>query len=602
VVKIFDKTAKDYFESLFAHLLLPAQERHEAEINRIDLSATAAQRFSNRVSGDIRYTKEFIALRVQAYIATCKKVNKCPDDADYQEFAGELTGLAEQRAKDIVCIYDDPLGPLQALTKEQALESLTLELRQDVGLKLTPLRHFITECRLTAAQATHQTQLKQPEMPATLPSTSKVSDLVFPEELMEKVKVGKMYVLEADSILTEDDLQHLITLMFDYPERSFYFFEEKGSKRNTFIDKASQSGWILFEEYEQRYYPHPNFEHDYVKISKRDGEYNWDWEKEAVEKGPEFIRFTLRLSERKRREMEHQERIAVEKAASPVGEKESAKGASLLSANQLYDKVKGYIENTKPLDEHTARIIVESVDDAIKEYGNSNQEKKVDLRKWKAEAELVLPPSTIEELKKRAEGQFLRKSYPRNRLLRNSLFIAIIVTAVGVPLALYVKDVVKKEVNKNPTPLPTLPSITPAANTTPASPSITPGVNTTPTAILKASNALDVTTVEYTDDGELDITVRNLSNDAVVINAITVTILEDKKLSVTPILEPSAQYKIPIEKLGEGETARLSVRHVIDSHKADRFLLALETTRMLFIEVTLHYNSNDEVSFRKTIN
>src|SRR5437588_10037234 len=78
----------------------------------------------------------------------------------------------------------------------------------------------------------------------------------------------------------------------------------------------------------------------------------------------------------------------------------------------LYEKVRALMQST--LDENNARIIAESADDAINEFGNTNQEKKVELRKWKAQAELVLPPSTIEELRKRAEGQLLKKSYPKN--------------------------------------------------------------------------------------------------------------------------------------------------------------------------------------------
>lgn len=101
----------------------------------------------------------------------------------------------------------------------------------------------------------------------------------------------------------------------------------------------------------------------------------------------------------------------------------------LIVANRLYDSVKALIEKPEALNENEARIIVESTDDAVKEFGSTNQEKKVELRKWKAQAELALPPSTIEELRKRAEGELLKRSYPRNVIGRNIL-LTIVATLV----------------------------------------------------------------------------------------------------------------------------------------------------------------------------
>lgn len=100
-------------------------------------------------------------------------------------------------------------------------------------------------------------------------------------------------------------------------------------------------------------------------------------------------------------------------------------------ANQLYEQVKGLVNGLKPLDESSARLIVELADDAIKEFGNTNQEKKVELRQWKAQAELVLPPRTIEELRKRAEGSALERAYPRNRKVQNTLYIVIVLLIIA---------------------------------------------------------------------------------------------------------------------------------------------------------------------------
>jgi tetratricopeptide (TPR) repeat protein len=124
---------------------------------------------------------------------------------------------------------------------------------------------------------------------------------------------------------------------------------------------------------------------------------------------------------------------------------------ALTSADQLYDKVKSLIQDTKPLDENTARIIVESADDAIKEFGSTNQEKKIELKRWKAQAEQILPPDNIEEFRKRAERQLLQKTYLRHRLARTTLLTLLSLTVVGVPVAIFLRDTIKQD-NKPQTP------------------------------------------------------------------------------------------------------------------------------------------------------
>jgi hypothetical protein len=114
-----------------------------------------------------------------------------------------------------------------------------------------------------------------------------------------------------------------------------------------------------------------------------------------------------------------------------TGENQSDANEELTLANQLYDKAQSLIQNLSALDENTARIVVESADDAIKEFGSTNQEKKVQLREWKAKAELVLPPGTIQELRKRAERELLKKSYPKSTRMRN-----VVLAVVGVAVIL----------------------------------------------------------------------------------------------------------------------------------------------------------------------
>ena len=60
--------------------------------------------------------------------------------------------------------------------------------------------------------------------------------------------------------------------------------------------------------------------------------------------------------------------------------------------------------------------------------------------------------------------------------------------------------------------------------------------------------------------------------------------------------EPSARYKLPVDHLPIGEANTLDVSHIIEPHKADRFLVGLETTRSFYLRLTLEYNRNYSIS------
>lgn len=156
----------------------------------------------------------------------------------------------------------------------------------------------------------------QPEQKTGSPgSDARQEDMpMFPDITPSKITESMMYVIEREDIKTEQDFQELIRQMFEYPDRDFYFFQEKEGPRNDLMVAADRLGTILMSETEFFYYRHPNFKRDYVKIERRDGKYNWDWEKEVVEKGPMFMRSTLKLTGRTRLQLETQQRIAMEDA------------------------------------------------------------------------------------------------------------------------------------------------------------------------------------------------------------------------------------------------------------------------------------------------
>jgi hypothetical protein len=112
---------------------------------------------------------------------------------------------------------------------------------------------------------------------------------------------------------------------------------------------------------------------------------------------------------------------------------------------------------------------------------------------------------------------------------------------------------------------------------------------------------LEITEVGFTHNAELDVKIRNLSDDVIIINRITISILDDPHAWVLPVLRPTAHYKIPIDDLRLGKSRSKSISHFIDAHKADRFLIALETTRVFSVRLTLYYNKDNQISFDKKL-
>ncbi len=127
-------------------------------------------------------------------------------------------------------------------------------------------------------------------------------ELRFPEELSTDVKKSYFYLIESSDITSEEDLDHLIRLMFEFSDRAFYLVSPATQGTNHYVLSAEHHGVLKLVRTERQYYPHPNFKRDYIKIDKENPE--WDWEKEVRENAPEHIRCTMELTERWRRKLE----------------------------------------------------------------------------------------------------------------------------------------------------------------------------------------------------------------------------------------------------------------------------------------------------------
>jgi hypothetical protein len=138
---------------------------------------------------------------------------------------------------------------------------------------------------------------------------SNFDEVRYPDIVPDKITKRMFHVIESSDLRSKDELQSLITLIYMYPEREFYLFQEMGHAGNAFYEEAG----ISTGETEFHYYRHPSFERDYVRIKAHEGQYAFDWEKDVVEKGPMFMRSKLRLAEQKQREIEILQKIEMER-------------------------------------------------------------------------------------------------------------------------------------------------------------------------------------------------------------------------------------------------------------------------------------------------
>jgi hypothetical protein len=123
----------------------------------------------------------------------------------------------------------------------------------------------------------------------------------------------------------------------------------------------------------------------------------------------------------------------------PATERGSTKRTDELSANKLYDQVISMSKDWETVDEVKAKLIIEYSKDAIDEFGKTNQDKKVELRKIIEKAEHVISPDSIDTFKKRAEKSVLKFVYPKNKKLRNIMLLLlgiIILLALILPFIL----------------------------------------------------------------------------------------------------------------------------------------------------------------------
>ena len=127
----------------------------------------------------------------------------------------------------------------------------------------------------------------------------------------DSIQMSTFRIFEQGDIPNAEALLKLMELLYWEPECEFRYLYRDGTPMDSPLAAAIQKRDVLVKKSEWRFFRHPKFKKDYVKIPKTEN-YQFDWEREVVEKGPEFVEAILELSPRKRTEMDTISKVQIE--------------------------------------------------------------------------------------------------------------------------------------------------------------------------------------------------------------------------------------------------------------------------------------------------
>jgi hypothetical protein len=114
------------------------------------------------------------------------------------------------------------------------------------------------------------------------------------------------------------------------------------------------------------------------------------------------------------------------------------------------------------------------------------------------------------------------------------------------------------------------------------------------------SSNISIDRAIFTDNGELEVTINNKTENAIVIRQVSATVIEDTGNSVSPILQPSAVYDLELGGAGQGETRSIEISHLISGRNAESILINFHTKRVLRLRLVITYDGNKTTSIEGT--
>ena len=177
------------------------------------------------------------------------------------------------------------------------------------------------------------------------PIVSFNEDIRLPDSFLSTVRRSQFHSIENADISDDESMAHLIGLMFNFPEREFFIYLQKGASLTRPLRQAVDGQVLLCPQTDLEFYRHPSGGHgNFVKI--RRGHEHFDWERELTASAQEFVRFTVVLSAWKRRKLEIEQHLEVQaqKASSPFEAKPGLYGFSV-DLKKLWKLVKAKLRS-----------------------------------------------------------------------------------------------------------------------------------------------------------------------------------------------------------------------------------------------------------------
>lgn len=130
----------------------------------------------------------------------------------------------------------------------------------------------------------------------------------------DAITESRFCVIVAGDLACDEDVQTLITDLWCNQETEFYYFHADGcGDIDAGLARARTRGDVLMDKRERNYFRLPDAHRNFIHVEPRDGEQHVRaWERELVEKGPEFWRVSLKLSQRKRDELDTWRKVQLE--------------------------------------------------------------------------------------------------------------------------------------------------------------------------------------------------------------------------------------------------------------------------------------------------
>jgi hypothetical protein len=132
---------------------------------------------------------------------------------------------------------------------------------------------------------------------------------MFPFEFDEVAELAERQ-LSFGTVKADEDVRDLIYEMFEDPDSVYFYYFPKGEPIEAPLKRASDRGDILIRHFKYRYFRHPDPPESYIHVPKHPAPEGFF--AQVAAKGPEYIRASVRLSQRMRLRLDSWQKVQLE--------------------------------------------------------------------------------------------------------------------------------------------------------------------------------------------------------------------------------------------------------------------------------------------------